>query len=54
MKKYNINNKNTDRWNDDVQKSVMFYNDWFLNFAPDTYISARKDAIDKVEAEPVD
>lgn len=50
MKKYNINNRNVERWNDDVQKSVMFYNDWFLNFAPDTYISARKDAIDKVEA----
>lgn len=28
----------------------MFYNDWFLNFAPDTYINARKEAIDKVEA----
>lgn len=50
MKKYNINNKNIDQWNADVQKSVMFYNDWFLNFAPDTYISARKEAIDKVEA----
>lgn len=49
MKKYNINNKNTDQWNADVQKSVMFYNDWFLNFAPDTYINARRDAIDKVE-----
>jgi len=50
MKKYNINNKNTERWNEDVQKSVMFYNDWFLNFAPDTYINARKDAINKVES----
>ena len=49
MKKYNINNKNIDRWNDDVQKSVMFYNDWFLNFAPSTYINARQEAIDKVE-----
>ena len=27
----------------------MFYNDWFLNFAPATYINARQEAIDKVE-----
>ena len=32
-----------------MQKSVMFYNNWFLNFAPDTYINARQEAINKVE-----
>lgn len=49
MKKYVINKKNIERWKSDVQKSVLFYNDWFLNFAPATYINARQDAINKVE-----
>ena len=50
MMKYSINNKKTDQWNEDVQKSVMFYNEWFLNFAPSTYVNARQDAINKVES----
>ena len=49
MKKYVINKKNVEKWKADVQKSVLFYNDWFLNFAPDTYITARQEAINKVE-----
>jgi len=49
MKKYSINKNNSEQWKKDVQKSVMFYNDWFLKFAPSTYISARQDAISKVE-----
>ena len=49
MKKYSINKKNIDQWKADVQKSVIFYNDWFLNFAPSTYIGARQKAIAKVE-----
>lgn len=49
MKKYSINKNKTERWKADVQKSVLFYNEWFLNFAPDTYINARKKAINKVE-----
>ena len=49
MKKYSINKNKTERWKADVQKSVLFYNEWFLNFAPDTYVDARKKAIDKVE-----
>lgn len=48
-KKYSINKKNTEQWKEDVQKSVLFYNNWFLNFAPSTYIKARQEAIDKVE-----
>jgi hypothetical protein len=49
-KKYSINKNKTERWKADVQKSVLFYNDWFLNFAPDTYINARREAINKVES----
>lgn len=49
MKKYSINKNNSEQWKNDVQKSVMFYNDWFLKFAPSTYINARQDAIKKVE-----
>ena len=49
MKKYSINKNNSEHWKMDVQKSVMFYNDWFLRFAPSTYINARQDAINKVE-----
>lgn len=36
-------------WKSDIQQSVLFYNEWFLNFAPTTYINARKDAFDKIE-----
>lgn len=49
MKKYSINKKKSERWKADVQQSVMFYNNWFLNFAPATYINARQEAINKVE-----
>jgi len=49
MKKYSINKNNSDQWNEDIQKSVMFYNEWFLKFAPSTYVNARQDAINKVE-----
>ena len=49
MKRYSINKNNTERWKTDVQESVAFYNDWFLEFAPGTYIQARQKAIDKVE-----
>ena len=49
MKKVSINKNNTGQWKNDVQKSVLFYNEWFLNFAPSTYVNARQDAINKVE-----
>ncbi len=49
MKRYTINKKSIERWKADVQKSVLFYNDWFLNFAPTTYINARQEALNKVE-----
>jgi len=49
MKKYSINKRNIEQWKSDVKSSVMYYNDWFLKFAPSTYINARQKAIDKVE-----
>lgn len=49
MKKYSINKRNIERWKTDVLESVAFYNNWFLDFAPSTYINARKTSIDKVE-----
>ena len=50
MKRYYINNKNIENWKQDVLDSVLFYNEWFLNFAPSTYIDARQNAINKVES----
>ena len=47
--KNSINKKNVDQWKTDVQKSVLYYNEWFLNYAPTTYIKSRQEAIDKVE-----
>jgi len=49
-KRYSINKNKSELWKADVQKSVLYYNEWFLNFAPETYINARKDAINKVES----
>ncbi len=49
MRKYSINKKNIESWKTDVQESVNFYNNWFLDFAPTTYINARCGSIDKVE-----
>jgi len=45
-----INNNRTKLWKRDVIRSVDFYNNWFLNFAPDAYRSARNAAIDRVDA----
>lgn len=36
------------RWNEDTRKSVLQYNEWFLQFAPKTYQAARKSSIDSV------
>ena len=49
MRKYTINKNNTSSWKSDINQSVLFYNEWFLNFAPTTYINARKEAFDKIE-----
>ena len=45
-----INRCNTGRWKADSKESVLFYNDWFLRFAPQTYVQSRIAAIEKVEA----
>lgn len=43
-----INRKDPDKWNEDIQKSVLFYNEWFINFAPPTFRKAREDSVLKV------
>ena len=50
MKARSINNRNIECWKSDVRESVLFYNDWFMKFAPAAYVSARKSAIEKVRA----
>lgn len=37
-----INNDKVQSWKEDVAKSVDYYNQWFLNFAPETYRETRK------------
>ena len=37
------------RWNDDTRKSVLQYNDWFMDFAPATFQTARGACLDFVE-----
>ena len=48
MKTSAINNRSIERWKADVKESVLFYNDWFMRFAPVAYIDARKSAIKSV------
>jgi hypothetical protein len=36
-----VNSDKPDRWKSDIVKSVDFYNNWFLNFAPKTYRDTR-------------
>ena len=43
-----INRKNPDLWKDDTRKSVELYNDWFLDFAPATYVGERRKAMEMV------
>lgn len=44
-----INADKTAEWKDDIAKSVDFYNQWFLNFAPRTYRETRQKTILQVE-----
>ena len=48
MKVFSINKRNIERWKSDVRESVLFYNDWFVKFAPAAYVNARRSAIEKV------
>lgn len=49
MPKTNLNNKRTENWKADVAQSISFYNDWFLNFAPQTYMEERRESTKVVE-----
>lgn len=44
-----INKTKTSKWKLDSRQSVMHYNEWFLNFAPQAYKEARDEALDKVD-----
>ncbi len=41
-RKIYINRNNCDQWKEDTCRSVEMYNEWFLGFAPATYISERE------------
>lgn len=49
MAKISINNKRIEQWKADVLQSVEYYNNWFLNFAPQTYVKERLIATKEVE-----
>ena len=44
-----VNSDKPDRWKTDIAKSVDFYNDWFLRFAPKAYRDTRVKATKQVE-----
>lgn len=44
-----INRRATETWKSDIEKSVLFYNDWFMRFAPSAYVEARRCSLAKVE-----
>ena len=48
MKFKPINNLDPRRWKEDTRRSVLFYNDWFIKFAPSAYVGARLATIDHV------
>lgn len=45
-----VNSDKPDRWKKDIAASVDLYNDWFLQFAPETYRQERVKATEHVEA----
>ena len=45
-----LNRNNTDLWKSDISKSVDFYNEWFLAFAPKTYRETRLQTTKEVES----
>ncbi len=44
-----INADKPNRWNEDTRTSILQYNDWFFNYAPITYQSARGECIEGVQ-----
>ena len=45
-----VNADKIDRWKADIARSVDFYNDWFIKFAPKTYRETRLATIHQVES----
>lgn len=45
-----VNSHNISSWKEDVYKSVAFYNDWFINFAPEAYKKTRRETAQSVAA----
>src|SRR3990172_1079239 len=43
-----INSNKPERWKDDIAKSVDFYNDWFMKFAPKAFRDTRKETTKQV------
>lgn len=43
-----INRNNCDLWKEDTCRSVEMYNEWFLSFAPSTYINEREKSAKRV------
>ncbi len=44
-----VNANRPERWKADIVQSVDYYNDWFLNFAPQTYRDSRTQSTAAVE-----
>lgn len=45
-----VNRQSTERWKEDSDRSVDYYNEWFLRFAPPSFRKARAEAAGKVSA----
>ena len=43
-----VNRDKPDRWKQDIAQSVDMYNDWYLQFAPETYRTTRVQATEEV------
>jgi hypothetical protein len=50
MKIMGVNADKPQRWKEDIARSVDFYNEWFLRFAPKAYRETRKKTTAKVES----
>lgn len=48
QRKIYINRNNSDQWKEDTCRSVEMYNEWFLGFAPSTYINERDKSTKRV------
>jgi hypothetical protein len=44
-----VNSNRPDRWKTDISKSVDFYNDWFMKFAPKAYRDTRIESTKQVQ-----